>query len=74
MKWLIALGLIINLIGTLKLYLSVKPSKSNLIGEYENKGMKIYSMAVMDEHLSKEGIRIIAYGFIAQLLAVILPL
>ena len=67
-KLLTLLGLIAGLIGAMKLFNSIKSSKSTMAAIAAGKTSAFE--AILDENLSKTGIKLIFWGFIAQFSAV----
>lgn len=67
-------GIIFNLIGSIILFISIKPSQQNLEGDYTDKGLKIYHNALLDFVLAKRGIRFIILGFALELVVIVFRL
>lgn len=71
MKMITITGALMNIIGSIILYRSVKSSQSNLEGIYVNRGKEIHPVALLDKELAKRGIGFIILGFFIQFLVIL---
>lgn len=71
-KLLVIGGLLFNLIGTVFLFLSVKPSE-NAFEDNRETGAET-PMALIDKNMAKIGIGLIFIGFLFQLISVFMAL